>query len=359
VDFGLSEEQDILQETVRGFLANECPPTRRHEIFDAASEHVPELWKGIAELGIAGLVVPEEYGGAGLEVLDLALAMEVLGEGGFPGPLFGHSIATLAIARAGSDAQKRAWLPRLATGDAIATVAFAEAESAWQPDEWSCAVEGRQLRGAKLAVPCADVADLIVVGTRGGGLALVEARAPGVAATPVESVDRTRRVHALRFDGAACDALEHGAAASASLRDAALVLLAADAFGAAWSLVRTTIDYCGAREQFDTPLTQFQAVKHQIANCALEVEPTRALWWYAAHAVDHLPSEAPRAAALAKAHATDRALAVARECVELHGGIGFTWECDVHLGFKRIQFDRAFLGTPDVHRLRAAELAGW
>ncbi|MCA9509978.1 MAG: hypothetical protein KC560_04685, partial [Myxococcales bacterium] len=175
----------------------------------------------------------------------------------------------------------------------------------------------------------------------------------------VESVDRTRRVHALAFDGAPCEPLAHGADAAPGVRDAALVLCAADAFGAAWSLLRTTIDYCGTREQFDTPLTQFQAVKHQIADCALDVEPTRALWWYAAHAVDQLPDEAPRAAALAKAHVTDRAMQVARECVELHGGIGFTWECDVHMGFKRIQFDRAFLGAPEEHRLRFAELSGW
>jgi alkylation response protein AidB-like acyl-CoA dehydrogenase len=143
------------------------------------------------------------------------------------------------------------------------------------------------------------------------------------------------------------------------MRDAGLVLLAADAFGCAWQLIRATISYLSAREQFGTRLVQFQAIKHQLANLAAELEPSRALWWYAAHAQDHIPAQAERAAAITKAHVTDRAMDTAREAVELHGGIGFTWECDVHIGYKRALFDRAFLGSPGVHRERSAQLAGW
>jgi len=132
-----------------------------------------------------------------------------------------------------------------------------------------------------------------------------------------------------------------------------------DAFGAAHQLVRATAAYVTTRQQFGQSLAQFQAVKHQLANMALDVDPTRGLWWYAAHAFDHAPAEAVRAAALAKAHITERAQQVARDAVEAHGGIGFTWECDVQIWFKRAMFDRAFLGTPSVHRERAARLAGW
>lgn len=359
MDFGLSEEQEMLQETLRGFVEGECPPTRLRELFDDDTGRAPDLWKGLAEMGIAGLAIPEEYGGAGLEVLDLALAAEVLGEGGTPGPFFGHAVAALAIARGGSEEQRAAWLPALASGDRIATVAFAEDDSAWQPDEWRCRLDGGALHGAKGYVPCSAEADLVVVGTAGGGLAVVERQASGVTAAPIEGVDRTRRLESLRFDGAPAEALAQGVEVAPGVRDAALVLLAADAFGAAWKLIRMTIDYCGTREQFETPLTQFQAVKHELANDALEIEPTRALFWYAAHAVDHLPDEASHAAALAKSHITDQAMGVARSCVELHGGIGFTWECDVHMWFKRIMFDRTFLGTPEVHRARSADLAGW
>jgi len=349
----------MLQETVRGFVENECPATRLREIFDADTDHVPELWKGLAEMGIAGLAIPEEYGGAGLEVLELALVAEVLGEGAFPGPFFGHAVASLAIARGGSAEQKAKWLPQLASGEVIATVAFNEADGVWQPEEWQASCEGGKISGAKGYVPAAELAGLIVVGTQGGGLAVIERSASGVGVIGVEGVDRTRRVGALELNSAPVEALKQGADVAGTIRDAALVLLAADAFGAAWKLIRMTIDYCGTREQFDTQLTQFQAVKHQIANCALEVEPTRALYWFAAHAIDHLPEEAPQAAAVAKAHITDRAMQVARDSVELHGGIGFTWECDVHIWFKRILFDRAFLGMPESHRMRSADLAGW
>jgi alkylation response protein AidB-like acyl-CoA dehydrogenase len=359
MDFGLSEEQQMLQQTVRGFVANECPATRLRQLFDGDTGHAPDLWKGLAEMGIAGLAIPEAYGGAGLELLDLALAAETLGEGATPGPFFGHSVASLAIARAGNEAQRERWLPRLANGDAIATIALAETDSAWQPDEWSCVLQDGKLTGDKGYAPCLELADVVVVGIEGGGLALVEPGAAGVAAEPFEGVDRTRRLHSLRFEGAPAEALAEGVAAAGAVRDAALVLLAADAFGAAWKLIRMTIDYCGTREQFETPLTQFQAVKHELADCALEIEPTRALYWYAAHAIDHLPDEASYAAALAKAHITDRAMEIARSCVELHGGIGFTWDCDVHIWFKRIMFDRTFLGTPEVHRARSADLAGW
>jgi alkylation response protein AidB-like acyl-CoA dehydrogenase len=148
-------------------------------------------------------------------------------------------------------------------------------------------------------------------------------------------------------------------AAASRVRDAALVILAADAFGAAWQLLQTTVEYANSREQFGMPISQFQAVKHQIANAATKIEPARGLYWYAAHAIDHLPEQAPHAAAVAKAHITDRALDVAKDAVELHGGIGYTWECEVQIWFKRTVFDRGFLGAPECHRERSAALAGW
>jgi alkylation response protein AidB-like acyl-CoA dehydrogenase len=123
--------------------------------------------------------------------------------------------------------------------------------------------------------------------------------------------------------------------------------------------VRVTAAYLQSRQQFGQPVAQFQAVKHQLANMALDVDPTRGLWWYAAHAFDHAPTDASRAAALAKAHITERAQQVARDAVEAHGGIGFTWECDVHIWFKRVMFDRLWLGAPELHRERFAVLEGW
>jgi alkylation response protein AidB-like acyl-CoA dehydrogenase len=358
MDFRLTEEQELLQETLRGFIAAECPAPRLRELFEAGRGHDPALWKGLAEMGVSGLVVPERFGGAGLEQLELALVFEQAGGGALPAPLLGHSLACLALVLAGSDAQRERWLPALASGAQIGSVAFAETDDVWDPSAWSLRVESGRLHGQKRHVPCGADADLWIVGTAGGGLALV-ARGAAVQAEDERGIDRTRPVAALRFEAAACEILPGGAAASARLRDAGLVLLAADAFGAAWQLVRMTVDYAKARQQFGQPIAQFQAVKHQLADMATSIEPARGLFWYAAHAFDHLPDEAPRAAAIAKHHLTDRATDIARAAVELHGGLGFTWECDVQIWLKRAMFDRAFLGTPEQHRARSAELGGW
>jgi alkylation response protein AidB-like acyl-CoA dehydrogenase len=356
MDFSLSEEQELLQDTVRGFVAKECPAQTVRAIFDGERQAVPALWKGLAEIGIAGLVVPEAQGGAGLELLELALVAEELGRGAVPVPFLGHALATLALARGGSPAQQAAWLPRLAAGDARATVAFAEEGGRWLPRDWRVELANGRVRGRKLLVPEAEGADLFVVGCRGGALALVEAGA-ALRASAEPTLDRGRPLATLDLDGAPAEPLAAGGADR--LVDAGSVLLAADAFGAAHQLVRATAEYVKTRQQFGQPLAQFQAVKHQLANMALDVDPTRGLWWYAAHAFDHAPAEAPRAAALAKAHITERAQQVARDAVEAHGGIGFTWECDVHIWFKRIAFDRLWLGAPELHRERYAALEGW
>jgi alkylation response protein AidB-like acyl-CoA dehydrogenase len=358
VNFDTSEEQELLQDTVRQFAERECPPQRVREIFDGEALHDPALWKGLCELGVAGLVVPEAHGGAGLELIDLALVAETLGYHGTPGPLLGHALACLALVRGGSPEQQRSWLPRLASGAALGSVALAEPGGRWLPDAWQLASEGG-LRGEKRFVPAAEVADLLVVGTAGGGLALVESGAAGVSVSPYAGVDRARRVANVRFEGAACEPLPRGAEAAVRVRDAGLVLLAADAFGAASRLVDMAVEYAKMREQFGVTIGHFQALKHQLANMAVEIEPARGLFWYAAHAWDHVPADAERYAALAKAHITERAMQVARDAVEAHGGIGFTWECDVQIWFKRVMFDRAWLGTPSLHRERAAVLAGW
>ncbi len=359
MDFDLSEEQRLLQETVASFLENECPLTRLRELFDDEVGYDPVLWKGLAELGVAGIHLPEEFGGSELETLDLAVVAETLGRAAAPVPLISHALGSLAIALAGSPEQKQRWLPGLASGELLATVAFAEGGGVWQPDQWQMA-DAPELSGTKEIVAFAEQADLFVVGLAGGALAVVEREASGVEVQRVEAADRTRRMGLVGFHGTPAEKLASGAPGAAErVRDTGLVLLAADAFGGASRLVEMSVEYAKSREQFGVTIGHFQALKHQLANMAVEIEPSRALYWYAAHALDHVPDEAARSAALAKSHLTDRYQQVARDAVEAHGGIGFTWEGDVQIWFKRAMFDRAFLGTPRQHRDRAAALADW
>jgi alkylation response protein AidB-like acyl-CoA dehydrogenase len=360
MNFDLSEEQRMLQETIDGFLENECPVASVREFFEGEEEMLPGVWKGLAELGVAGLHLPEEFGGAGLEMLDLMCVAERLGYHATPGPFIAHAIAGLAVSLAGSEAQKKEWLPRLAAGDSIGTIAFAEQGDHWQPEQWSLAPSSDGLlTGTCDHVPCGQSADLVVVGLAGGRLGLVETSAKGVEAQSAHGSDRTRRLSTLRFDGAVVEILPESASVSGRIRDAALVLLAADAVGGSQRCVELAVAYANQREQFGRTIGQFQALKHQLANLALDAEPCRPLAWYAAYAWDHVPEEAARAAAHAKSHNTDRYVRIGRGTVEAHGGIGYTWECEVHYWLKRALQDRAFLGSPRVHRLRAADLAGW
>jgi len=351
MNFLLSPEQLEFQTTVQRFLDDLCPATRLHELFDRG-EHDPALWHAMCELGLAGIALPEAHGGAGMEMIDLALVAETLGSRAAPGPFLGHALAGLAIAWGGSDAQKARWLPALASGEKLASVALAE-EGGWQPEQWGLSGKGGTLSGCKRHVPFAADADLLVVGLADGGLALVERGAEGLSVEVENGVDRTRAMATVGFSATPAERLE-GACREVveRLRDAALVLLAADAFGGAARCVEMAVDYAKIREQFGQPIGRFQAVKHQLANMAVEIEPARGLYWYAAHAFDHVPADAARYAALAKAHLADRFLQVARDTVEVHGGIGYTWECDVQIYLKRAMFDFAWMGNPQEQRRR-------
>lgn len=358
MNFLLSDNQLALLASIEDLLRDRCDPLRVHKIFDVAgdAQFDADLWAWLVELGLPAIFVPEEHGGLGLEMVDLAIVAELLGAYAAPAPWLGHALATVAITLGGSDAQKTAWLPKLASGEILATVAFGEGQGAWFPDDWRLtAADG--ISGAKMLVPNAAEADLIVVGVV-EGLALVE---KGAAYTTqrIDSGDRTRPVDTVTFDGAAAELLPGGLAARDRVIDAAAVLLAADAFGGAERCVTMSVDYARVREQYGQPVAGFQGLRYQLVEMALATEPARGLYWYAAHAWDALPEKAAHAAAQAKAHLTDTYLQVTRDTVEAHGGIGFTWEHDAHIYMKRAMLDWAWLGSPSRHRLRAADLAGW
>jgi alkylation response protein AidB-like acyl-CoA dehydrogenase len=202
---------------------------------------------------------------------------------------------------------------------------------------------------------------MVVAATEAGepGLWLVERGAPGLSVRPRAGIDMTRRLDCVVFERTPAIKLAAGRTAADRARDAGLVLIAADAYGGACRCLEMTTQYALTREQFGQVIGTFQAVKHQLADLTAEIEPSLSLYWYAAHAFDHIPDKAERHAALAKAHLTDLYDRATRVATELHGGIGFTWEFDLHLWFRRAIFDRSFLGEAGYHRERAATLAGW
>jgi alkylation response protein AidB-like acyl-CoA dehydrogenase len=353
--FHLDEQQVALQDTVDRCLTEVLDQQRLLAALDGTTGFDSELWSALGEVGVLGVMVPEAYGGTGVGLLETALVAEVLGRHATPGPWLGHQLSVLAIAAGGTPEQQERWLPRLASGDAIGTVALGEAGGHWQPEQWRLAAEV-SLSGGKVHVPYPALADLMVVGVADGGLMLVEDTSRGMEIESLPCLDATRRTAHVWFAEVPAQRLS---CTGARLRDAALVLLAADAFGGARRCVDMAVRYALEREQFGSVIGRFQALKHQLADMATEVEPARALYWYAAHAFDDLPEEAPRAAALAKAHVCDRFVQAARDATEVHGGIGYTWEYPLHVWLKRAVFDRAFMGSPTVHRQRSAALAGW
>lgn len=361
MNFDLSDEQRLLEDTLDKFLATECPMTRVRELFDGEADCDAAVWSGLGAIGVLGLHLPEDLGGAGLELLDLSVVAEALGRHATPGPFLEHVLAAMAIDRAGSRSQRERWLPGLATGELRASFAIAERGDSgeqWRPEQWQLADAGT-ITGEKRFVPHARGADLLVVGLRGGGFGLVEAGAPGLAIERLAGLDRTRRLDCVTFEGTPCEPLPRGADVADQVLDAGLVLLAADAYGGAMACVDASVAYAKTREQFGVKIGSFQALKHQLADMAVEIHPTRGLVWYAAHAFDHLPEAARAAAANAKAHLTERFVDIARRAVEAHGGIGYTWECDVQFWLKRSLFDWAMLGDANLHRRRTADLLGW
>ena len=364
MDFALSEEQQLLAETLRRFLAAECPIARIRELVAREPGGEGGSWKALSELGVAGLLVPEEHGGSGLSLLDAAVAAEALAWGAAPGPFLGSAVmAPVALREAGTPEQQARWLPRLATGDCRIGVAASEVVA--RRDGAGVEERGGRLHGTALMVvdgPAAD-AYLVPLGPGGERLALVDGSAAKLAGRALVTVDRTRAFAELVFDGTeVAEWLGGEAGARAATRrmlDAGRVALAADLLGASGRALELAVAYAMQRKQFDRVIGSFQAVKHLCAEMAAELEPARSLVWYAAHAFDAAPEEATLLACHAKAHLSEVGPFVVRTATEVHGGIGFTDEQNLHYWFKRVGVDRQLLGTPEALREEAARLQGW
>jgi alkylation response protein AidB-like acyl-CoA dehydrogenase len=360
MEFGLTDDQKMMQESVERTLARVCPLERAKAAADALEPVADDVWRALVDLGVAGVLIPEEHGGLGLGLLDAALVAETLGRHVAPVPFAATAImAPVALRLAGSAAQQARWLPRLASGEAIAAVAITEAVSGARDGAGVVVANGR-LSGTALFAIDAGAANVYVVADRAGGLHLVDATAEGITRVPLVSIDRTRSLAELRFDGTPGEPLASGDAGRAlvAMRDAGWVALAADTLGAGTRMIEKSVAYALERKQFGRVIGSFQAVKHLCAEMAAELEPCRSLVWYAAHAFDHVPAEASLTAAHAKAHLSEIGRFVARTATEAHGGMGITDLLGLHLWFKRIGLDRQLLGGPEHLRLLAARMQG-
>jgi alkylation response protein AidB-like acyl-CoA dehydrogenase len=361
VNFDLTDEQQMLQAAARDMLASRLTSEKRRQIAEADDAFDEALWNEMVELNWPGLLVSEEDGGQGLGTVELVVLMEQAGYALVPGPLFSNTLAALALEPAASDEQRERWLAPLARGEKRGTLALWDAGGGWRPDDVRMDPErsngGWTLGGEKLFVLDAARADFFIVGARDGQCFIVDRDTPGISISETQTMDSTRRQYAVRFDGvevdeaASFDASEHPLAA-----DRMFTALAAELTGVAQRTLEMAVDYAKERKQFGRPIGAYQAVSHACAQMLLETEGARSAVYYAAWAADHEPQTAAVASSVAKAYASDAGPRVTGASLQVHGGIGFTWEHDLHLWLKRARCMAAYLGGSRWHRERVAAL---
>jgi alkylation response protein AidB-like acyl-CoA dehydrogenase len=375
MDFGFSEEQELLRAEVRKFLEQNAPMEEVRRIAESGDESLDrELWNRMAELGWLGLALPEEHGGAGLDFVTLVPVLEECGRSLLPAPLISTVLAAKAIERAGSPEQKARWLPGLADGSLVGTFALLEETDSFEPGgiRLAGALEGETtlLSGKKLFVPDAASADLFVVAYRSGSgpeevsLAVVERGSDGVSVVDYPVTDLTKSTGELLLDHVQVgpgEILGEARAAWSTIRwliDLGAVLVTAEAVGAAEAALGLTTGYTKERVQFDSPIGRFQGVKHPLAEMYVDLESFKSLTYYAAWALDENEDDASVAASRAKAYAAEAFARMGIDGVQIHGGVGFTWEYDIQLYLKRSKWFRPMFGDVDYHYDRLAVLGG-
>ena len=352
MNFDFSDEQKMLQDQANKFLADRCNLASVRKILDGDEPFDRELWKGVAEMGWTGAAIPEEYGGIGFGYLELCVIAEELGRAVAPIP-FSSSVylATEAIQIAGSEEQKQAYLPKLASGELIGTLTVAEGAQAPRKSTLGVTFENGRLNGTKLPVPDGDIADFAIVvanSSDGPTLAIADLNASGVARTPVDTVDPTRSHARITFEEAEAAPLgDAGEGWNLLLRicDRAAVLTAFEQLGGAASCLRMARGYALERYAFGRPIGSFQAIKHRLADMYIKNELARSNCYYGAWALSTDSADLPVAAAGSRVAATEAYNFASKENIQVHGGIGCTWESDCHLFYRRAKLLSLNLGS--------------
>ncbi len=360
--FDLTDEQQAIKATAHDFLAARYKSERIRALAESERGFEQSDWDEMAELGWTGLALPEEWGGQGLGTVELAVLFEEMGYALAPSPLFSNTIAGVALALCGSDDQRERFLRPLAEGRMRGTPALWDAGSSAAIGDFSMEArddgDGIVLDGEKVLVMDAAAADFFLVATSDGRRHIVERDAAGLAIAPSTSIDLTRRLYALRFDGvrvAAEDSLPADGADYYPVFFRLCVALAAESTGIAQRTMEMAVAYAKDRQQFGRPIGSYQAVSHRCAQMLLETENSRSAVYGAAWAADAEPGSLPRAASMAKAYAGDAGWRVPDASIQVHGGIGFTWEHDLHFFLKRGKANAAMFGDSKWHRDRVAD----
>jgi alkylation response protein AidB-like acyl-CoA dehydrogenase len=352
MQFGLSESQQILKNNARRFFAAECPMTEVRRISETGTAHDETLWRKMAEQGFLGVRIPEESGGMGLGMVELAALAEEMGRALVPGAFLSNVFAASAIQAAGSTQH----LAEIANGSRKATVALLESDASWSPDS----VKMPPLDGEKMFVADAGVADLFVLAARDGGdLGLYCVEAKNTAITPMPAMDLTRNLYKVAFHHASGELIAKGDAARQALDralDIATVTICAEMTGVMQRTLEIAVEYAKTRKQFGKPIGQYQAVQHQCADMLLWTESSRSATYYAAWAFENGASDARAAVSVAKAYASDVCREVGNRGIQVQGGMGFTWENDIHFYYRRAKANEIAFGDATFHRERIARL---
>jgi alkylation response protein AidB-like acyl-CoA dehydrogenase len=356
MQFGLSESQEILRDSARRFFAGECPMNEVRRLMETETAYDAALWRKLADQGYTGILFPEEYGGVGLGKVELILLMEEAGRALLPGPFFSTVVLSGSLIDAIASAeQKKKYLAPICRGEARSTVAILEAAASWNPQDIQITAVNGKLSGEKLFVPDAAAADWILVLAR-NGVFLVDAKSPSVKISPMFSMDLTRKLYAVQFHGTPTEKLGDLAGFSAAI-DVATTAAVAEMVGGMQRTLDMAVEYAKTRKQFGKIIGSFQAVQHQCADMYLETESSRSAAYYAAWALEENAPDASAAVSIAKIYASDASRTVGNRGIQIHGGMGFTWENDLHLYYRRAKALETAFGDATFHRERLARLA--
>jgi len=364
VNFSFSDDQVLLKNSVRAALEEHCKSAHVRAMAEDGKGYSDELWGEMGKLGWLGLPFPEEHGGAGLGLVELAIVLEEMGRAAYPGPFFSTVVlGGLGLMLGGSAEQKDKWLPAIASGRARMTAALLEEHLDWDPASTTASAtksgSGWILSGVKRFVPWAHVADVILVPARsaeGLSLFLLDPKSVGVTLSPMKGIDLTNRWSEMRLDKVAVGAEaimgQPGGAASVleSLLRRAAVCASAEMLGAARRCLDMSVEYVKVREQFGQPIGSFQAIRHRCAEMLLEAENAHAAVYYAAWALTAGAEDAAVASSICKSYVNEAARRVCGDAIQVHGGIGFTWEYDLHLYMKRAKALEPLYGDTEYHR---------